>query len=481
MSNDSILNQGIALAYLAELPRLSLVCNEGRWYRYDKAHGWRFVATKTVECALARFIIDYLNDSRTWTGKAMSGTSFTHSRVKDVLACLGAMQTVLCDEEPSLDPSMLLVEEGHNIVARPMPGWIATTSHLLHTAKVATAMHRNEDIPANAVFGAASKLFSPGCVPCRFDPQAKCPRWEKFIGEVCPDDAKTLQMGFGLSLTYDRRYNVFFMVYGEAGTGKSTALSILERLNTGVKSSISLSLFGERFQDYPLTHNRLNLVPDMDAVSAGGAGVTRRESVLKSCTCGEMHTVEQKNEAPEQRYLTALPFFGCNTLARLADRSNAISDRMRIISFPNVFRGTASQDNNLIDALMAELPGILNWSLRGLGELLASGVNVFPESESAKRLKAESIKASRPEELFCDEYLEPAAGEYLPTTIVYDYFARFCVRNGYPPPDSGVVIPAICRYLGVAKERRCTPSGRKFCLVGTAFQQWVLKHSEYQG
>lgn len=481
MFAEPVRNQDIAAAFLKQQPPYSLVCNEGRWYRRGPSCGWRYVPPEKMETILSRFTARFLDLPCGRNGKPLPGTSYTASRVKDILDCLRVKVSLLCDDEPTLDPAMFFEEESGDLVARSAPGWIATESHHLDVAGVAQAMYRNGEIPAGMLRDADARLFSPGCVPCRFDPEATCPRWERFIREVCPDDAKTLQMMFGLSLTYDRRFNVFFLVHGEAGTGKSTALNILARLSAGVTSNVSLSQFGERFQDYALTHNRVNLVHDMDAVSEIGTGVTRRESVLKSCTCGEILTVEQKNQNPEQRHLSALPVFGCNTLPRFADRSNAIGDRMRIVRFPNVFRNTDAQDNNLCDTLEAELSGILNWALRGLGELLASGARVFPESESARLTKIEAIKASRPEELFCDEYLELDTGGYLLSTLVYDHYHRYCVRSGFRPADINSVTRDIAAYLGVVKDRKSTTHGRKTCIFDVAFQEWVLKHSEYPG
>ena len=286
-----------------------------------------------------------------------------------------------------------------------------------------------------------------------------------------------LRCMFGLSLTYDRRYNVFFTIHGEGGAGKSTMLNVLASLCTETTCGISLSLFGERFQMYPLTQNRLNLIPDMDSIFDGIGSVAKREAALKTCTSGEKQQVERKYKDTEYRYLCALSVFGCNSLPRFGDRSQAISDRMRIISFPNVFRGTEKHDTLLGNKLRAELPGILIWALKGYGELLVSGSPTFPETEHSLALKRDAIKVSRPEELFCDEYLEkivpnalpPTENVLLPTVEVYRRYKIYCEERGYKAAGENRVIPEIAKYLGVEKARKSTCEGQKMCLVGARF------------
>ncbi len=209
-------------------------------------------------------------------------------------------------------------------------------------------------------------------------------------------------MMFGLTMTYDRACNTFFVVHGEAGTGKSTTLNILAKLSAGNTCTLSLAQFHERFQNYPLTEKRLNLVHDMEVIC--GNNMARGEAILKSGTCGEKISVEKKYVGIRQRYMTAIPVFGCNTLPRFADRSLAISDRMRIISFPNIIRGTAAQDTSLPNSLEMKVSGIFNWALKGYAMLRVLDSPTFPESESAKAVKAESIRSNRPWELLCDEF-----------------------------------------------------------------------------
>lgn len=446
----------------AQLPLL--VYHAGAWFEHKATTGWRETKKNQVQASVKKFL---------W--RVLGERNLTERLTGDVLACVQAALT-LPDGGDGV-PQMFLTFENGDMIAEPADGWIATRTHLVN---VELGMS-NEELETDSEIPRCKNgagLFTRGMVPCAYDPAAECPRWEQFVCEACPDDAEMLQMMFGLSLTYNRRFNVFFVVHGEAGTGKSTALDVLAALNAGVVCGVPLSAFGERFQTYPLTEHRLNLVQDMESIFEGAGSVSLREAVLKSCTAGEKLHVEQKHQGAEYRRMTALPVFGGNTLPRFADRSRAIADRMRIITFPRVFRGKKRQDLQLADKLRAELPGILNWAIAGYQMLVADGARTFPETKNAKLLKADLIKSARPEELFCDEMLERDADAVESSDKIYQAYREFCQRNGNKPAASNQVIPKICTYTGAEKSSRMVDGKRLRCLVGVRLIPEILVKCE---
>lgn len=456
--------QELAEAYVKLLPGLTRVYSGGAWFDWRQQCGWYEVSESVVKAETTNFIRQTINQQQAFEPQK---TQVNRWLIQSVMDNVQAMLTVITPNQDTIDPTVWLRFDDDCITAEPAEGWIATRSHLLHVPRVAEALYRGTSIPEGAIRPVNSSLFSTGMIPCDFDVNARCPRWKQFVDESCPQDAAMLQMLFGLSLTYDRHYNIFGVVHGEAGTGKSTALNILARLGKGTTCGVSLSQLGERFQEYPLTVNRVNIVQDMESIFEGSGSASKREAALKSCTAGEKIQVDRKHKPVEYRYLCALSIFGCNALPRFSDRSQAISDRMRIISFPNVFRGLQTQDLLLGEKLNAELSGILIWALRGYGALLDSGSPVFPETRQSQALKASAIKATRPEELFCDEMLEKVDLENeLSTKEVYLAYKDYCNDFGYKAAGSSKVIPEIAKYMGVEKEKRSAPSGRMMCFIG---------------
>lgn len=405
------LKTGIIRTLIAELlqkmktPELMFFGQQ--WYMHQAAQGWVAAESKTVEAYVARYLL------------ACEKIDFTQKTVADILAGLRGVLHV-----PNTGEYFAYFirrdETGGIRQLEPADGWLPSENSLVH-------------IPTGETRPFTTELFTPGRVPCVYDPAAQCPRWLQFLSEVAPEEIENLQMLAGLSLTYDRRYNVFFVLHGEGGTGKSTFLNVLQTLNAGAFCNISLSDFGERFQYYDLTTRRANIVHDMDSIYDTG-NVSLRESRLKSACCGEGIHAERKNEQGGTRRAIALNLFACNNFPRFSDRSTAIPSRMRVIGFHRPFRDTAAQDHNLFEKLLKELPGIFRWAVIGYQKLIHSGAKTFPESESSREMKASHMKKSRPEVEFLEEFTSrDETMQWQPSLEIYTAYKNFCLARGYKP------------------------------------------------
>lgn len=466
--------QDLAACFISSLPHLTLVYYRNRWWRFSRLMGWHTVNDGEVKSLVTKFMWETFNRD------SGSRQSVTENRVKDVMLCIQAVLMIPTQHEQRLDPTVFLTFENGDMTATPAEGWIATQTHLLHVPRVAVALHRGDSIPEDAVRPLDSRLFSPGMVPCAWDEEAICPVWDRFLSEVCPVDGESLEASFGLSLTYNRQYHVLFVLHGEAASGKSTALGVLEKLNQGVTSHVQLGALGNTFSPYKLTFSRANIVQELENVTVHSRNVHLREAVMKSCACGEMGEVELKFHNAEDRYYTALQFYGCNALPKFSDRSHAISRRLRIFQFPNTFSAPGVRDNSLAEKLHAELPGILVRVLRAYGKLLESGNSNFPESESAAEIKAELIKSTRPEELFCDEYLLRVDDENarLSTDDIYRRCKQFCADNGFTCEDRSVVIPLLFAYMKTKKKRIRVGDSNPTFMLGVRYSDGYASAAE---
>ena len=445
MVETKITAQTLAFNFVESLDGLKFVfVPGGGWYSFHDKTGWGLVVDWVVKAKINKKCWNIVQGSE----------NLTSTKLNDVFQLVKTALTVPDVKKEGLDPALWIRFSEGEIVAESAAGWIACNNALLDVEKVASALYERKPVPVEAVKPLSPELFVLGRVPCDFEPGSACPRWLQFINEVCSSnvDRINLQRLFGLSLTYNRKYNVFFVVYGEAGTGKSTCLSVLEKLNSGAVCSVALSDFGERFYAYPLTENRLNLVADMPSVWESASTAVKREAVLKSLTDGEINSVERKGENAVTRRLVALSVFGSNMVPRFADKSGAIRQRLRLLPFPFQFRGKPGQNPNLKKELLSELPGVFVWALTGYGELLSEGYKTFPESEEAEILKHEAELKSNPVLQFCEECLEKAAPDSAVSSInVYRAYNSFCIQNGLRAAGSSSVIPEICSIMRIGK------------------------------
>ena len=462
MSNTEFKSQNLAMAFVNDLNKegLKFVFSSGSgWYCYSQTNGWTMVPDWEVKSEVNRFCLNMIRDSE----------NISKQKLNDVLELVKTSLTVPLCLDDSPDPARWIRFDNGVIISESAAGWIACNNALLDVEKVASALYMGKPIPEEAIKPLSPELFVLGRVPCNFDTGAGCRRWLQFINEVCLSDVDrcNLQRLFGLSLTYNRKYNVFFVVYGEAGTGKSTCLAVLEKLNFGTVCAVSLSDFGKPFSLFPLTENRLNLVADMPSVWETATTAYERESALKSLTDRESYSVEKKYQDIVKRRLVALAVFGSNQVPRFADRSGAIRDRLRLIPFPVKFRGTRKQNPNLKKELLSELPGVFIWALEGYGEMITKGYPKFPESSNAEELKHEAELQSNPILAFCEECLEPADPDSVVLSdSVYKAFQSYCSKNGLlKPMGANRAIPEIVQTMGADKGRIYQDDGRRVSVI----------------
>ena len=327
--------------------------------------------------------------------------------------------------------------------------------------EIANAMENG--LPPPAIRPHTSDLFTTVRVPYAYDPTATCPKFEAYLEGVQPkaENREMPQMLAGLFLTSDTSYNVSFFVYGESGTGKTVFLDVLESLiGTENCCCVPLANFANKFGTAELTEKKANIVDEAPIIPETGR-LSDIESVYKAVSSGRPIQVQRKGVEPWTARATARNVFTSNNLPTLTDRSNGVWDRMRIIPFNVKFRGTAQQDLHLFDKLKAELPGILNWALRGLVRLHAltsdqQDNKTFPQCAEGAVLLAKTREESDREQKFLREETKAATPDkFLGGLNMYDSYKQWMSDRGYYPVGYDKFRDAILRvYPDI-------PSGRK--------------------
>ena len=267
-----------------------------------------------------------------------------------------------------------------------------------------------------------------------YDPTATCPRFMQYLEEVQPNEGnrKMLQMMTGLLLLPDTSYNVAFFLYGQGGTGKTVMINVLEGL-LGKDNSccVPLANFAGRFDKIHLTEKLANLVGDMPIMPESGR-IADMEGLFKSVTSGDEIFVERKFVDSKMARVTARCVFATNEMPHFSDRSNGVWDRLRLIPFNVVMRNTEKQDPRLIDKLLEERSGILNWALRGLAELREH--TVFPQSEESRQAVEQLRSESDHEATFLNETVQATPEGTVDSMPLYTAYRRWCQDNGYNSP-----------------------------------------------
>jgi putative DNA primase/helicase len=75
--------------------------------------------------------------------------------------------------------------------------------------------------------------LSTKLVPVRFDPDASCPQWQKFLHRIMNNNEGLigfLQRAIGYSLTGSVQEHAFFLTYGTGRNGKTSFSEIINKL-----------------------------------------------------------------------------------------------------------------------------------------------------------------------------------------------------------------------------------------------------------
>ena len=319
----------------------------------------------------------------------------------------------------------------------PAFGFVSMKNGIINIDEIANALENGLTPPA--VRPHTPDLFTTVRLPYEYDPTATCPKFEAYLEGVQPkaENREILQMLAGLLLTPDMTYNVAFFLYGVSGTGKSVFLTVMtEMIGKENTCCVPLGEFANRFSTWPLVETLANIVGDMPFMPESGRSA-EVEGVLKEVTCGGRIKVERKGRDRFEANVTARCVFGTNSLPYFADKSGAIRDRLRIIPFNQVFRGTDKQNLFLEEELREERSGILNWALRGLVKLreytATADIPTFPHCEDGRRILEEHLADCDHEGSFLLEETEANPDRHLGSLDVYHAYRDWAKNLGYNP------------------------------------------------
>jgi putative DNA primase/helicase len=381
------------------------------WYRWDYMARYELVDAKTMAVDVTGFIKSYIDENDVvdqWGRKIR----VSQSLVSNTLNALTALVAV----DPGRDMPMWLGEDGRG-------PFISLENGLLDISDVANGKVQ--------LRGASALWFSTVAFPFSYDRRAKCDRWLAFLDEVLEGDVERialLQEWVGYLLTPDTSQHKFVIAEGEGANGKSVFLDVVTAL-VGPEnvSHVPLEMFGVRFQLTATLGKLANIcaeVGEMDRVAEG---------FFKAFTAGDRMYFDRKCIPGVQAYPTARVTLSTNERPRFRDRSGGVWRRTIIIPF-RVTIPPDRQDRQLTERLKAELPGIFNWSLKGLRRLRRNGRFTEP------RVCQEALEAYRnecnPAKQFLGESCREDAAGSIACQSLFDEYSAWSEDNGFETLDA---------------------------------------------
>jgi len=300
------------------------------------------------------------------------------------------------------------------------------------------------------------RFFSPNCLDFSFDLNAPAPTaWLAFLAELWPDDAQsidTLQEWFGYSLTPDTRQQKILLLVGPTRSGKGTIARVLRALiGPENVAGPTLSSLGTNFGLWPLLGKTVAMIQDARLSGrTDAATVTER---LLSISGEDALTIDRKNLSLVTAKLQVRFMVLTNELPKLGDTSGALPGRMILLRLTRSWFG--KEDTELTERLLAELPGILLWSIEGWRRLRDRGH--FLQPDTGKELVGELADLASPVGAFVRERCQVGPGCQIERSALFDAWKQWCEMQGREHPGDAATfgrnLRAVFPSLGDAQPR----------------------------
>ena len=246
-------------------------------------------------------------------------------------------------------------------------GW-DETEHLLAAPNGVIDLRTGELIP-----GTPDQRLSRA-VKIPYNPDAKAPRFERFVSEIFAHDPELpayVQRLLGYGITGSNAEQCFAVLVGEGSNGKSTLLTALREIMGEHAATVPFDMFTVtgKARGGPETEH---LVGARLAL----ASETNRTAVLdsaaiKNATGGEEINVNPKYRKPYSFTPQALILLATNFKPIIKEQDAGTWRRVKVLPFLQKFQ----KDTRLADELRAEYEGILAWLVRGAVEWYRNGLN----------------------------------------------------------------------------------------------------------
>jgi putative DNA primase/helicase len=308
-------------------------------------------------------------------------------------------------------------------------------------------------------------------INAEYDPEADCPRWKEFLGEVVEAaDIPLLQEFVGYCLHHwGVPHKKALMLLGPTDAGKSVFIDVIEGLFGGADSPATSStsiqyLADRRWGAARLVNTAINTRSDLSSELIENTGK------VKELIAGDSLDAEYKNKPVFQFTPTAKHIFSGNRVPNREVDDEAFWNRWLTVIFPEAVP-KREQTHGLDQTLLEESAGILNWAIKGYTRLMEQGRFTNEPLPFENRQKWERYGNSI--EQFIERYTESEEGSVVPkrstddTLGAYDSYVAFARQSGVECESKSKFTQELTKRGDVVqKQRKVDRKPRTRCYVG---------------
>lgn len=294
-----------------------------------------------------------------------------------------------------------------------------------------------------------------------YDPNAKAPRWEKFLDEIFPEHPEIgafIQRAIGYSLTGDTREQCLFICYGNGANGKSVLFDTLRDVLGDYASHTPFSTFEAKRNQQT---NDLAALTNVRFVTASETNDSQRfdEARVKAATGEKVLKVRFLHKEFFEYTPAFKVWLATNHLPNIKGNDDGIWRRMRKIPFNASFKGNKA-DKTLDQKLSKERAGILAWAVRGCLEWQKSGLqepNVIVQETLNYRHESNNVLRFIDEKLVKSEMISTKASS------LYVAYKGWCKETGEDEVSS---VEFGKRMVAAGYERTRKAAGNYYSSIG---------------
>lgn len=385
----------------------------GRFYRWNGA-AWRPVDDDAIRAAIYAF----LEEAKKLDGKDRPVPFNPNSRrVSDAIDALKAAA--------HLGPDI------------SSPAWTSNVPDLPPPRECVACSNGILNLLTGKRMPATPRLFTHNALSFDHDPRASDPiEWIRFLHSIWPDDAacvETLQEWFGYCLTTDTRQQKALLIVGPKRSGKGTIARVLRHL-VGEANAVgpTLASLGSNFGLQPMIDSSLAIVAD--ARLDGRSDLSSIGERILSITGEDVLTVDRKYNSPWTGQLPTRLMLLSNELPRFKDASGALASRFIVLTLHQSFY--SREDRGLLNRILPELPGILNWAVEGWNRLQKRGYFCQPQSSDAAIEELEALAS--PVAAFVRDKCRLGPTEDVNCETLFNVWVEWCNKQGVKAGTSSV-------------------------------------------
>ena len=250
------------------------------------------------------------------------------------------------------------------------------------------------DVINNKLVPHSNNLFTTATLPYDYNVNAVCKRWDTAYNQWFEEDDERIalfQEWFGYNMIMSNHLEQLMFMYGASGSGKSTAVSVLQHLLGGNFMPATLqSLIGDQFGMASLIGKHACMISEEDTVSVSQS--RKLLTVMKRITGNDAISIRRMRKEPVSGNLFCKITYFSNALPTFHDETQSLFRRYNLLQFRKSFADTI--DRGLFQKLKQERQGIATWAVEGLRRLLNNGGKFTLPTLSAAEIKEAKIESS---------------------------------------------------------------------------------------